>query len=154
DGNRLPRLVPRERANRNGRCRGSDVCAEREQSIEPPEELNVPRLRLGDGKLCESRIRIDKNFVWNARVLVAPEPRSAREGNEHAGVAGIGADILGRPAMVAAVVVDERPAVAEAVRLERAVDVGGAVRRIGGARVLHRIVDALAGVLDIEDLMA
>src|SRR5262249_54286573 len=74
DGNRLPRLVPRERAGRNGRSGGSDVRAQTEQSVESLEKLHLPPLRLGDRKLRESGIRIDKDFVWNARVLVAPEP--------------------------------------------------------------------------------
>ena len=61
---------------------------------------------------------------------------------------------LARGAVIRAVVVHEAPAVAEAERRERVVDVGGAVGRILGAGVLHRVVDALAGVFDVEHLVA
>ena len=56
--------------------------------------------------------------------------------------------------MVGAVIVDERPSIAEPELIERLVDVRGPVRGIGRPSVLHRIVDALAGVFNVEDLVA
>ena len=61
--------------------------------------------------------------------------------------------VSARRAVMGAVVVDEAPAIAEAERLERLVDVAGAVGRVGRQGVLHRIVDALAGVLDVADVV-
>ena len=52
---RLPRLVPGEGAGRYRGRGGADVRSEREQVIEPLEELDVPRLRLRDGELGEGR---------------------------------------------------------------------------------------------------
>src|SRR5207248_3075937 len=62
--------------------------------------------------------------------------------------------LLGAAAVIRAVVVHERPAIAEPERLERSMNVGRAVCGIDRARVLYRIVDALAGVLDVEDVVA
>src|SRR2546426_5285165 len=154
DRDRLPRLVPRELASRNRRGRRADVRPEREQTIEPLEELHVPRLRLGDGELRERRIGVDEDLVRNARVLVAPEPGSAREIDEEIRVRRVLPDLVGGSAMIAAVVVHERPAVAEPERLERVMNIGRSGDGIRRTRVLHRVVDALAGVLDVEDLMA
>ena len=40
------------------------------------------------------------------------------------------------------------------MRFERRVDVGGPVGRVGRARVQDRVVDTLAGVFDVEDLVS
>ena len=151
---RLPRLVPREVARRHRRTFGADIRAEREQVIEPLKKRDVPRLGLGDGELRERRIRVDEDFVRDSRVLVAPEPRAAGKIDEQVGVRRVAADVVGAAAVIAAVVVHERPAIAKPERRERGVDVGSPVARIGGARVLHRVVHALAGVLDVKDLVS
>ena len=87
-------------------------------------------------------------------VLVAPEPRPAGQVDEQLGVGAERPHGLARDAVILAVEVDEAPAVAEAERLEGIVDVAGAVGRVLRSRVLLRIVDALAGVLDVEHLVA
>ncbi len=56
--------------------------------------------------------------------------------------------------MITAVVIHERPSITESERIERGVNVGRAKRRVGGNRVQDRVVDALAGVLDVEDLVS
>src|SRR5438093_10965389 len=121
--------------------------------IEAAEELDVPRLGFGDRELRERGIRVDERLVRDARVLVAPEPRAAREIQEQIRVGAILPHVARAAAGIGAVVVHERPAIAEAERLERLADVVGSVARIRGARVLDRIVDALARVLDVEDLV-
>src|SRR5438876_12063492 len=121
--------------------------------IEAPEELDVPRLGFGDRELRERGIRVDERLARDARVLVAPEPRAAREIQEEIRVGAILPHVARAAAVIGAVVVHERPAIAETERLERLADVVGSVTRIRGARVLDRIVDALARVLDVEDLV-
>ncbi len=154
DRDRLPGLVPGEIADRNRRRGRADVRTEREQAIEPPEELHVPGLRFGDGELRERRIGVDEDLARDRRVLVAPEPRTAGEVDEEIRTPRVASDLVSRAPVIAAVVVDEAPAVTEPVRRERAVDVVGAVARIDRARVLNGVVDAFAGIFDVEDLVA
>ncbi len=151
---RLPRLVPRQPAGRHVASRRADVGAEREEVSEAAEEVHVPRVALGQGQLGEDRVRVDEHPPRDARVLVAPEPRAARKVDEQIGVGAEALHGLAGRAVIGAVEVDEAPAVAEAEGLERVVDVARAVARILGPRVQHRVVDDLAGVLDVEDLVA
>ena len=153
DRDRLPGVVPGEGAGGHRRAIGADVRTEGEQVIEALEKGDVPRLRLGDGELREGRIRIDEHFVRNARVLVAPEPRAAGQVDEEVGVRGVAPHLRRAPPVIRAVVVHEGPAVAEPEGCERVVDISGPVGRIRGARVLDRVIYALAGVLDVEDLV-
>src|SRR4029079_15693851 len=99
-----------------------------------------------DGELREGRVGVYEDFMWNARVLVAPEPRSAGQVDEELGVGGEAPHLIGGPAVIAAVLVDERPAVAESMRRERVVDIASPIARVGGARVLNRARHAPAGV--------
>src|SRR5947209_4670764 len=122
--------------------------------IEAPEELDVPRLGFGDRELRERGIGVDERLARDARVLVAPEPRAAREIQEQIRVGAIPPYVARATAMIGAVVVHERPPIAEAERLERMANVVGSVTRIRGARVLDRIVDAFARVLDVEDFVS
>src|SRR2546426_5245772 len=122
--------------------------------IEAAEELDVPWLGFGDRELRERGIGVDERPARDARVLVAPEPRAAREIQEQIRVGAILPHVARAAAVIGAVVVHERPAITEAERLERMTNVVGSVARIRGARVLDRIVDALARVLDVEDLVA
>ena len=126
---RLPGLVPGELAGRHVGRRRADVGAEREQAVEAAEEVDVPRLALRDRELREHRIRVDEHASRDARVFVAPEPGAAGQVDEEIGVGAERAHGLARRAVIAAVVVDEAPAVAEAERRERVVDVARAVRR-------------------------
>src|SRR5439155_4860267 len=108
---------------------------------------------LRDGELRERGIRVDERLARDSRVLVTPEPRSARQVEEEIGSRAVAAHVVCASTVIGAVVVHEGPPIAEAERLERAMDIGGAVARIGRARVLDWIVYALAGVLDVEDLV-
>src|SRR4029077_21043919 len=136
---RLPGLVPGERPGRNRRRRGADIRAECEEVVELLEELHVPGLGLGDGELRERWIRIDESLPRDPRVFIAPEPGAAGEIDEEIRAGRVLPHIVDAPAVIAPVVVDERPAIAEAVRLERAVNVRRAVAGIGRARVLHGV---------------
>src|SRR5712691_5775170 len=68
----LPRLVPGEPTRGDVRGWRTDVGAEREQAVEPAEEVDVPALAFGNRELGEHRIRIDEDAAWNFHVLVAP----------------------------------------------------------------------------------
>src|SRR5262249_54750101 len=97
--------------------------------------------------------RIDECLPRDPRVFIAPEPGATGEIEEEIRAGRVPLHIVDAPAVIAPVVVDERPAIAEAVRLERVVNVCRAVGGIGRAGVLHGVVDALAGVLDVENLV-
>ena len=150
----LPCLVPGELASGNGRCRRADVSPECEQPIEGPEKVDVPRLGFRNRELSECRVRIDEHFARNPGVLVAPEPRSARQIDEEIGASRVAFHLVGASTVIGAVVIHEAPAITETVRLERIVDVGRAVRRIRRACVEHRIVHTLARIFDVEHLVA
>src|SRR4030095_12650697 len=114
EGDRLPGLVPGERAHRNVGGLGADVAAEGEQAIEELKELDVPRDALRDRELSKRRVRVDEHLVRDASVLVAPEPRAAGQVDEQVGARRVFADRSGGGAVVAAVGIYERPRVAEA----------------------------------------
>ncbi len=78
--------------------------------VEAAEEVHVPRIALGQRELREDRVGVDEHAARNARVLVAPEPRAAREVDEQVGVGAEGLHGLARRAVVGAVEVDEAPA--------------------------------------------
>jgi hypothetical protein len=150
---RLPRLVPDEITRWHGRPGRANVGAESEEVIEAAEELDVPRLGLRDGQLRERRVGVDEHLSWNPRVFVAPEPRSARQIDEQIGVGGVAPHIIRCAAVIRAVVVHERPALAKPERRKRVVDVRRAVAGIGRAGIFDRVVHALARVLDVEDFV-
>src|SRR5205823_6548703 len=122
EGDGLPGVAPAEITHRNLRRPGADVRAEGEERVEALEELDVPGLALGDRELREAGVRIDERLARDGAVLVAPEPRPAREVQEQVRVGAPATDLVLAAAVVAAVVVHEAPAVAEAEGLERAVD--------------------------------
>ena len=151
---RLPGLVPREPAGRDIAGRGTDVGAEREEVIELPEEVDVPGDALRDGELREHRVRVDEDPLRDRPVLVTPEPAAARQVDVQIRVAAVVPQPVPRPAVVRLVVVDEAPAVAQPMRRQGIVDVARAVGGVLGDGVGVRVVDALAGVLEIADLVA
>src|SRR5205823_13132014 len=79
--------------------------------------------------------------------------RSAGKIDEQVGLGGVAADLVGAAAVIAAVVVHERPAIAKAERLQGGMNIGSPVARVGRAGILHRVVHAFAGVLDVKDFM-
>ena len=79
---------------------------------------------------------------------------AARQVDVEVGVAAVLPQPVARPAVVSLVVVDEAPAIPQPVRREGVVDVPRAVGGILRDGVGVRVVDALAGVFQITDLVA
>src|SRR5262249_15220654 len=135
---RLPRLVPCEFSSWNCRGRGADVRREREQPVEASKGFDIPWLGLRDGQLCEDQIRVDEDLARDSRVLLAPEAGASRKVDEQLGIRAVLADIRRAAAVIAPVVVDERPAVAKTEGFQRSLDIRGAVARIRRPRILNR----------------